>query len=353
MNPTNPQRNDVIQWMRSVLRDGEHIDEDTDTISLTGLAEAAAAKFGHADPGGWLDDADHWIWDAATDAAQAFARERETRDPEAAQAEGTRTPVAVAGGAVEIPLPEATPMRSWTYQSVPLAESLFQRAAQAYLAWERETWDPEAAESQFRADMYEFLHSLTPVLEGREPPASGVNETRLERRADGVYSVGRSTWDDFDLARLLAEGWTKIKLAPDQDGSGRVHAEFARPATKAEVASFEEAARAAEAKERAEYERLRAKFEVKPAPMRRNCLSCRYRGARLAALCRRLWGDRFDRPITYSTSAEPFDPTVFTGSIEAEVERWLDANVSPETGGFPPDADGCPGWAAIASKETP
>jgi hypothetical protein len=48
----------------------EHRDARTSEIDLTGLAEAAAAAFGIDDEGGPLDDPDHWIWEAAIEAAE-------------------------------------------------------------------------------------------------------------------------------------------------------------------------------------------------------------------------------------------------------------------------------------------
>lgn len=62
---------DVTRWMRTELRNGEHIDPLTGIANTTSLAEAAADAFGHAEEGGWLDDPDHWVWEAALAAAEA------------------------------------------------------------------------------------------------------------------------------------------------------------------------------------------------------------------------------------------------------------------------------------------
>ena len=63
-----PTRSAVTAWMLLSLE--EHRDARTSEINLTGLAEAAAAAFGIDDEGGPLDDPDHWIWEAAIEAAE-------------------------------------------------------------------------------------------------------------------------------------------------------------------------------------------------------------------------------------------------------------------------------------------
>lgn len=62
-----PDRAAVTAWMRAHLE--EHRDPRTYEVNLTSLAEAAADAFDVADEGGPLDDPDHWIWDAAIEAA--------------------------------------------------------------------------------------------------------------------------------------------------------------------------------------------------------------------------------------------------------------------------------------------
>lgn len=54
----------MVHWM--VTRSGEV----EDSTNATMLAEACAAHFHANDEGGWLDDPDHEVWDAAIEAAE-------------------------------------------------------------------------------------------------------------------------------------------------------------------------------------------------------------------------------------------------------------------------------------------
>ncbi len=57
-------------WMNAQLASGGFIDACGE-VEVTQLAEACAEAFDVADEGGPLDDPDHWIWDAAANAAAA------------------------------------------------------------------------------------------------------------------------------------------------------------------------------------------------------------------------------------------------------------------------------------------
>lgn len=65
--PTLPS---ARSWMRQALRedDGALVDRKTGEANLTALAEAAADAF---DCDHWLDDPEHFVWDAALAAADA------------------------------------------------------------------------------------------------------------------------------------------------------------------------------------------------------------------------------------------------------------------------------------------
>jgi hypothetical protein len=67
MNHDEPTRSAVTAWM--VLNLDEHRDARTGIVNLTALAEAAAGAYGIDDEGGPLDDPEHWIWEAAIEAA--------------------------------------------------------------------------------------------------------------------------------------------------------------------------------------------------------------------------------------------------------------------------------------------
>lgn len=60
-------RSALTQWMRSLLREKECVDPRTNIANTTELADRAAH---HADHNEWLDDPDHWIWDASLAAAE-------------------------------------------------------------------------------------------------------------------------------------------------------------------------------------------------------------------------------------------------------------------------------------------
>lgn len=65
-------RRRVTRWMEAQLRDpdarGLYVDPRTDIASTTALAEDAALSVDHEE---WCDDPDHWVWDAAIEAAEA------------------------------------------------------------------------------------------------------------------------------------------------------------------------------------------------------------------------------------------------------------------------------------------
>lgn len=90
MPTTETTRPAVVRWMRAALREGEYIDEHTGETNLTGLTEGAAVAFGQADPDGWLDDSDHWIWDAAIEAAEAEGGPSTRSTPRATPGEASR-----------------------------------------------------------------------------------------------------------------------------------------------------------------------------------------------------------------------------------------------------------------------
>ena len=59
---TSTMRRLVDDWMRTEVRIREL---DAGEVNMTQLAEDAAHAFDHDE---WLDDPDHWIWDAAANA---------------------------------------------------------------------------------------------------------------------------------------------------------------------------------------------------------------------------------------------------------------------------------------------
>lgn len=78
---TSAYRREITRWMERELREdidrlspkdgGDLWDHRTDEANLTALAEAAAHAHGHDE---WLDDPDHWVWDAAIVAADRVKR---------------------------------------------------------------------------------------------------------------------------------------------------------------------------------------------------------------------------------------------------------------------------------------
>jgi hypothetical protein len=62
----------VKSWMKKNVAD--HVDPKTDEVNATGLAEAAAQEFDKKDLGGWLDDESHWVWEIASDVAEAHEK---------------------------------------------------------------------------------------------------------------------------------------------------------------------------------------------------------------------------------------------------------------------------------------
>ena len=71
LSPARPSRASATRWMRAHLE--EHRDPRTGEVNHTALTEAWADAHDLADVGGVLDDPDHWCWEAALDAAEAWA----------------------------------------------------------------------------------------------------------------------------------------------------------------------------------------------------------------------------------------------------------------------------------------
>jgi hypothetical protein len=68
----------VTRWMADEIElaafEGQVVeifDNRTREVNLTALAEAAAHHFDHNE---WLDNPDHWVWDAAIDAVERCKR---------------------------------------------------------------------------------------------------------------------------------------------------------------------------------------------------------------------------------------------------------------------------------------
>lgn len=56
-----PNRATVETWMVARLLEGEYIDRHTNEVELTAIVEGAAQHF---EQDAWLDDEEHWVWDA-------------------------------------------------------------------------------------------------------------------------------------------------------------------------------------------------------------------------------------------------------------------------------------------------
>ena len=54
----------------------EHVDNVTNEINRTSLAESAAEEFNKSSEDGPLDDPDHWIWDCAHEIGCEYETER-------------------------------------------------------------------------------------------------------------------------------------------------------------------------------------------------------------------------------------------------------------------------------------
>lgn len=67
-----PSKSSVKSWMKKMVAD--YVDDKTNEVNATALAEGAADEFNAKDLGGWLDDEGHWVWEAAQEVSDEYER---------------------------------------------------------------------------------------------------------------------------------------------------------------------------------------------------------------------------------------------------------------------------------------